>query len=58
MCKSSSSINKYASKSGDFSERVYNRNIQYGIAQQNVIMHTCADCFHILDLVTFIRPLN
>ena len=33
-------------KSGDFAQR----------GQQNVIMHTCADCFHILDLVTFIKP--
>jgi peroxiredoxin family protein len=35
----------------------YNRNIQHGAGQQNVIMHTCADCYHILDLVTFIKPL-
>jgi hypothetical protein len=34
----------------------YNRNIQYGVGQQNVIMNTCADCFHITDLVTFIKP--
>ena len=36
----------------------YNRNIQNGIGQENIIMHTCADCFHILDLVTFINPLQ
>lgn len=36
----------------------YNRNIRFGLDQEEVIMHTCADCFHILDLVTFIRPLN
>lgn len=36
----------------------YNRNIQHGITQEKVIMHTCADCYHILDLVTFINPLN
>jgi hypothetical protein len=34
----------------------YNRNIQHGLGQENVIMHTCAHCYHILDLVTFIRP--
>ena len=34
----------------------YNRNVQKGAGQQNVIMHTCADCFHILDLVIFIKP--
>lgn len=33
----------------------YNRNIQGGVNQEKVIMHTCADCFHILDLVTFIK---
>jgi hypothetical protein len=35
----------------------YNRNVEHGVGQVNVIMHTCADCFHILDLITFIRPL-
>ncbi|MBO9674376.1 MAG: hypothetical protein J7577_13090 [Sphingobacteriaceae bacterium] len=35
----------------------YNRNIRYGLGQEKVIQHTCADCFYILDLVTFIRPL-
>ena len=34
----------------------YNRNIEFGVGQQKVIMHTCVDCFHILDLVTFIKP--
>jgi len=34
----------------------YNRNMMYGIGQDNVIQHTCADCFYILDLITFIRP--
>jgi len=33
----------------------YNRNIQKGAGDNKVIMHTCADCFYILDLVTFIR---
>ncbi len=36
----------------------YNRNIKYGTEQTEVVQHTCADCFHILDLVTFINPLN
>ncbi|UFH35068.1 hypothetical protein [Flavobacterium acetivorans] len=35
----------------------YNRNIELGVGQIKVGMHTCADCFHILDLVTFIKPL-
>ena len=34
----------------------YNRNIQRGVGQQDVIMHTCVDCFHILEFVNFIRP--
>lgn len=34
----------------------YNRNIEFGVGQQDVIMHTCVDCFHILDFVTFIKP--
>lgn len=33
----------------------YNRNIQKGAGDNQVIQHTCADCFYILDLVTFIR---
>jgi|GEM_PF-3399011 hypothetical protein len=36
----------------------YNRNIKYGTEQTEVVQHTCADCFHILDLVKFINPLN
>lgn len=36
----------------------YNRNIEKGLGQENVIMHTCVDCFHILDLIKFINPLN
>ena len=36
----------------------YNRNIMATENANNVIMHTCADCFHILDLVTFINDFN
>lgn len=33
----------------------YNRNIRYGFDQEKVIQHTCADCYYILDLVTFVK---
>ena len=33
----------------------YNRNIEKGLGQENVIMYTCADCFHILHGVKFIN---
>jgi hypothetical protein len=35
----------------------YNRNIQFGIGQQNFIMHTCVECYYITFGVTFIKPL-
>jgi hypothetical protein len=36
----------------------YNRNIQKGVGQEDVIMCRCAHCYHILDLLTFIEPLH
>ena len=36
----------------------YNRSIAVKDNDLHVIMHTCADCFHILDLVTFIKANN
>ena len=36
----------------------YNRNIQKGLGQEDVIMCRCAHCYHILDFLTFIEPLN